>query len=149
MSEATQNLATTQAEYLYDLLQRIKERPGMYLGRCSITRLSMLLMGYGLARGELGLPVTEQEKEFGGFQDWIQERFKITSNHGWDSIILFFSADERAALDNFFNLFERFRNGESASLSQVCTENSSGSTPQFTQEMASRADRTSGGTRIA
>ena len=142
MSEVIENTATAiaKSEYLYDLLQRIKERPGMYLGKRSIIRLSMLLTGYGMARAELGLPVTEQEKEFDGFQDWIQERFKIRSSHGWDSIILFYSIDERDALDKFFDLFEKFRNGESASINQVCTEKSSGSTPQLTQEMASRAD---------
>jgi hypothetical protein len=35
------------------------------------------------------------------------------------------------------------------SLAQVCAENSSGSTPQFTQRIASLADFTSGGTRVA
>ncbi len=65
----------------------------MYLGKRSITRLSMLLMGYSIARGDLSLPNTEQEQEFEEFQDWIQQRFKITSSHGWDSIILFYSAD--------------------------------------------------------
>ncbi len=117
MQECTQDIATGQSEYLYGLLQRIKERPGMYLGRRSLTRLSMLLMGYSLARQELGLPLTEQEKKFGGFQEWIQSRFKITSSQGWDSIIVFYSADERDALDNFFRLFEQFLNGESASIS--------------------------------
>lgn len=118
MLEVTQNIAIGQSEYLYNLLQRVKQRPGMYLGKRSITRLSMLLMGYGMARRELGLPLTEQEKEFGGFQDWIQERFKIATTHGWDSIILFHSADERDALDNFFDLLQQFLNGEPADISQ-------------------------------
>ncbi|MCC3439960.1 hypothetical protein [Microcoleus sp. PH2017_05_CCC_O_A] len=43
-----------------------------------------------------------------GFQEWIQERYQITSTHGWDSIILFFSADEKDALDKFFKLLEEF-----------------------------------------
>lgn len=134
------DLVQTKTEYLYELLQRIKQRPGMYLARPSITRLRMFLMGYSIARAELGLPTTEQEKEFGGFQDWIQERYNITSSHGWDSIILFYSADERDGLDRFFKLLEQFRNGEKASLTQVCAEKSSGSIPQFTQEIASLAD---------
>lgn len=112
-TEITQNILNVKTEYLYDLLERIKQRPGMYLGKCSITRLRMLLDGYGMARMELGLPKTEQEQEFNGFQEWIQERFNITSSHGWDSIILFYSLDERDALDKFFELFEKFRNGES------------------------------------
>ncbi|MFB2923661.1 hypothetical protein [Aerosakkonema funiforme] len=113
MTQVTQSGLDVKTEYLYNLLARIKQRPGMYLGKCSITRMRMLLDGYGMARSELGLPRTKQQCEFDKFQDWIQERFKITSSHGWDSIILFHSADERDALDNFFNLFEKFQNGES------------------------------------
>ncbi|MBE9226237.1 hypothetical protein IQ264_12460 [Phormidium sp. LEGE 05292] len=112
-TEVTQNVLSVKTEYLYELLERIKQRPGMYLGKCSITRLRMLLDGYGMARMELGLPRTNQEQEFNGFQEWVQERFNITSSHGWDSIILFYSADERDALDKFFELFEKFQNGES------------------------------------
>ncbi|NJK77037.1 MAG: hypothetical protein HC849_02850 [Oscillatoriales cyanobacterium RU_3_3] len=97
-----------QSEYLLDLLARIKQRPGMYLGKCSITRLRAFLDGYGMARGELGLPRSQQEQALNGFQEWIQERYQITSTHGWDSIILFFSADEKDALDKFFKLLEEF-----------------------------------------
>lgn len=140
MTQTTPSKLDVKSEYLYDLIQRIKQRPGLYLGKRSIIRLNMLLLGYSQARMELGLPRTSQEIEFDKFQDWIQERFKITSSHGWDSIILFYSIDERDALDKFFDLFEKFRSGESASINQVCTEKSSGSTPQLTQEMASRAD---------
>jgi hypothetical protein len=99
----------TEREYLYEMLDSIKQRPGMYLGRCSITRLRAFLDGYMGARADLAIALTGQEKEFGKFQNWIQKRFNITSTHGWDSIILFYSADERDALNNFFELFEEFR----------------------------------------
>jgi hypothetical protein len=99
-----------KSEYLLDLLQRIKQRPGMYLGKCSITRLRAFLDGYGMARAELGVPRSQEEHDLNGFQEWIQERYKITSTHGWDSIILFFSVDEKDALDKFFKLLEEFLN---------------------------------------
>ncbi|MGL5059536.1 MAG: hypothetical protein ACRC62_06100 [Microcoleus sp.] len=92
------------------MLQRIKQRPGMYLGKCSITRLRAFLNGYEMARAELGLPDTEQQQQLEGFQEWIQERYQITSTHGWDSIILFFSADEKDAFDGFFKLLDEFFN---------------------------------------
>ncbi|MEG5060557.1 hypothetical protein QUB60_22095 [Microcoleus sp. A2-C5] len=97
-----------ESEYLLDLLQRIKQRPGMYLGKCSITRLRAFLDGYGMARAELDVPRSQQEHDLNGFQEWIQERYQITSTHGWDSIILFFSVDEKDALDKFFKLLEEF-----------------------------------------
>ena len=136
MKELNQSSKTVKNEYLYDLLERIKKRPGMYLGKPSITRLNMLLTGYSMARIELDLPPTKQEEEFGGFQDWIEERYKITSTHGWDSIILFYSADERDALSNFFQLFEQFCNGESASRSPSSSENTNDAIPQLTQKVS-------------
>jgi hypothetical protein len=114
MQEITQNKSELESEYLYEMLQRIKQRPGMFLGTCSITRFKSFLDGYMSARQDFGLPVTEQEKQFDQFQEWIQQRFDIKSSHAWDSIILFHSADERDALNNFFELFEKFGNGEKA-----------------------------------
>ncbi|MCL1462874.1 hypothetical protein [Argonema galeatum] len=113
MTEVLQRIAEVKSEYLYEMLQEIKKRPGIFLGRSSITRLRSFLDGYMGAREDLGLPRTDQEREFNNFQDWIQKRYNITSSHSWNEIILFYSADERDALDNFFKLFEKFQNGES------------------------------------
>jgi len=109
-TEVVNNKPEVKSEYLLDLLQRIKQRPGMYLGKCSITRLRAFLDGYGMARAELDVPRSQQEHDLNGFQEWIQERYQITSTHGWDSIILFFSVDEKDALDKFFKLLEEFLN---------------------------------------
>jgi hypothetical protein len=93
---------------LYALIEKIKKRPSMYLGRRSISNLRSCIAGYILARRELGIPQTEQEREFVEFQEWIKNKFNITSSQSWDSIILFYSEDERNALDRFFDLFEEF-----------------------------------------
>ena len=121
MPETTQNKLDVKAEYLYEMLQSIKQRPGMYLGRCSITRLRSFLDGYMGARQDLGLPLTEQEREFEGFQEWIQKKFRITSSQSWAKIILFYSADEREALDKFFDLFEKFLSQEKSAVKQSAT----------------------------
>ncbi|MEA5618791.1 hypothetical protein VB711_13215 [Cronbergia sp. UHCC 0137] len=121
-------------EYFYEMLQRIKQRPGMFLGQCSITRLRAFLDGYMGSRSDLGLPPTQQELEFNQFQEWVQTRFKISSSHGWDSIILFYSADERDALNNFFELFEQFCNSESATREEMNKEKFTESNPPLTQE---------------
>jgi hypothetical protein len=93
---------------IYQLIDRIKKRPGMYLGKPSIIRLKAFLDGYMGARQDLGFPLTEQEEKFNHFQEWIQTRFKITSSHSWADIILFYSADEKEALNQFFELFDQF-----------------------------------------
>ncbi|MFM5998359.1 MAG: hypothetical protein ACKPCI_23750 [Dolichospermum sp.] len=106
----TTNGNKNSQEYLYDLLTRIKQRPGMYLGKVSITRLKMLLMGYSMSRGELGLQLTQQEKQFSQFQKWIQGKYQINSAEGWETIILSQVEDEKLAFDLFFQLWEQFKN---------------------------------------
>ncbi|MBW4572390.1 MAG: hypothetical protein KME31_31710 [Tolypothrix carrinoi HA7290-LM1] len=95
---------------LYELLGRMKKRPGMYLGDNSITRLDMYLRGYTQARTEVGLDPTDEEIEFEGFQKWVQEKYEIKSNQSWAKIILFFSMDEHEALERFFELYEEYQN---------------------------------------
>lgn len=104
---------------LYELIERLKKRPGMYLGKASIIRFKSFLDGYVGARNDFGFPLTQDEQKFNQFQEWIQERFKITSSHSWADIILFYSQDERDALKQFFELFEEFRNRETVLISQM------------------------------
>jgi hypothetical protein len=100
---------------LYEFLDSIKKRPAMYLLTPSITRLDMLLRGYALARREAGLEPTEEEKEFEGFQSWVQEKYGINSGQSWSKIILFYSVDEYEALQKFFELFEEYLNKNKSS----------------------------------
>ena len=69
-----------------------------------------MLLGWVHGIHSLGLyhaiPDIEQ---YTGFQRWIEEKFRITTSHGWDSIILFYSAGEVDALDNFFKYFNEWR----------------------------------------
>ncbi len=97
-------------EDLYVFIKRLRQRPAMYLGTSSITRLYMLLKGYDYARREAGVPLTAQEQDFLQFQEWIQTRFDIHSSQAWDKIILFYSIDEEEALNNFFGLLDEFLN---------------------------------------
>ncbi|MFM6833071.1 MAG: hypothetical protein ACKPKC_01340 [Dolichospermum sp.] len=106
----TTNGNKNSQEYLYDLLTKIKQRPGMYLGKVSITRLKILLMVYSMSRGELGLQLTQQEKQFSQFQKWIQGKYQINSAEGWETIILSQVEDEKLAFDLFFQLWEQFKN---------------------------------------
>jgi hypothetical protein len=95
---------------LYDLLSKIKEKPALYLGTPSAHNLYMFLLGYKLARHDLGVPQTEQELEFQKFQYWVQKRMKINATVSWDKIISLYSTSERDSFDRFFELFEEFLN---------------------------------------
>lgn len=100
---------------IYELMKRIKSRPGMYLGKPYITRLKAFLDGYIGARNDLGFPLKEQEETLNRFQQWIQSRYNIKSSQSWADIILFYSVDETDGLNKFFDLFDKFMNEENKS----------------------------------
>jgi hypothetical protein len=100
----------------YQLLDKIKTRPALYLGKRSIFSLQAFLDGYTCACRQLGIYVTEQEQEFAEFQDWIEKQFNQQSTRSWARIILFYSEDESQALDTFFQLFENFLQRESSGM---------------------------------
>lgn len=108
---------------IYELIQRIRSRPSMYLGKPYITRFKAFLDGYIGARNDLGFALNEQEETLNKFQEWIQSRFKITSSHSWAEIILFYSGDVRDALDKFFELFDKFLGSEGKLLSPPSSQN--------------------------
>jgi hypothetical protein len=110
-SSATEENSRFSNFDIYDeILKGIKKRPGIFLGTNSITKLDMLLRGYSLGRKELGVPPTEPEREFEGFQSWVEEKYGINSGQSWSKIILFYSVDEHEALQKFFELFEEYLN---------------------------------------
>jgi hypothetical protein len=96
----------------YQLLQNIRRRPTMYLSRCSIVDLQTFCNAYQLSRRDLEIPESDQEKEFAEFSPWLRNYWNITTNnHSWASLILYHSSlehDERAALQTFFELWDRF-----------------------------------------
>ncbi|NEQ68964.1 MAG: hypothetical protein F6K21_26365 [Symploca sp. SIO2D2] len=57
---------------LYEILQKVKARPGMYIGKPALNDLFMFLVGYKTARRELGIELSQEEKEF-------QREFSIIS----------------------------------------------------------------------
>lgn len=93
---------------LYDLLGKIHQKPGIYIGSPSLSHLHMFLCGYAFSRQEQGMALTDQEKEFEQFQAWVQQRFNISASVSWAKIILLFSADERDGFERFFELWSEF-----------------------------------------
>ncbi len=94
---------------LFDLLEKIKSQPGLFLGTASITNLRMFIIGYRFARAEVGITNTEAESDFyKNFQPWLQNRLSIRTVNAWDKIILLTCIDEKAAFDYFFQLLDEF-----------------------------------------
>jgi hypothetical protein len=117
---------------LFDLLEKIKTKPGLYLGTASITNLRMFLLGYHFARMEAGIANTESESDFyKNFQPWLQNRLSIHTVNAWDKLILLTCINEKAAFDYFFKLLNEFlQRDKSQDIDPMPIESSSNDTEQ-------------------
>ncbi|NJM62424.1 MAG: hypothetical protein HC849_23080 [Oscillatoriales cyanobacterium RU_3_3] len=109
---------------IFDILEKIKARPGMYIGKASVSDLFIFLAGYKTARREFGIEPTARENEFyGEFQPWLQKRFQVMSVNSWAKIIMLYSVDEREGFEYFFQLLDEFwRRNESLQVDEVEAE---------------------------
>jgi hypothetical protein len=95
---------------IFELLEKINQKPGLYIGTASITALRHFLVGYKFARQEIGILPGDAELDFyQEFQPWLQNRFHLQTINSWDKILLFKFLDEKTAFANFFLLLEEFR----------------------------------------
>jgi hypothetical protein len=89
---------------IVELIAKIQERPSMYLSRNYISCLKAFISGWYL-RSPDEIPDGHLLESF---QIWIAKKYKIKTSHSWDSILLFYSEDETAALKLFFSEFDLF-----------------------------------------
>jgi hypothetical protein len=95
---------------IFELLSKIEQKPGLYIGNASLTALRQFLVGYKFARQEMGLlPIDEELDFYQNFQPWLQIRFHVQTVNSWDKIILFKYIDEKTAFSSFFQLLAEFR----------------------------------------
>ena len=94
---------------LFEILAKIKIKPGMYIGYSSVSDLFIFLAGYKIARRELGVSPTERELVFyEGFHEFVQNCYQIHSSKSWAKIIMLYCSDEGQGFDRFFELLEKF-----------------------------------------
>ena len=118
---------------IFDLLERIEESPGMYLGYPSVQSLFMFLNGYDFARDEAGIELTEDEKIFyDKFQPWLQKRMGVRCVASWAKIIMLFCHDERTGFERFFELLSEFRQQQKGASQQRNEGNGSPATMEPT-----------------
>ena len=86
---------------IVELLELIKERPAMYIGRNSISCLKAFIDGWYL-RNPSGIIDGHIMEEF---QDYIEKKYNETSCRSWCDILLYNSQDENKALELFFEEF--------------------------------------------
>jgi hypothetical protein len=96
-------------ESIYDMLEKIRRKPGMYIGERSINRLHAFLTGYRAGLGRLGFYPRDVD-EFHRFHDWVANRLGFyESTSGWCNMIRDKSTSETEAFDQFFLFLDEFR----------------------------------------
>jgi hypothetical protein len=94
---------------LFEILAKIKTKPGMYIGHSSVSDLFFFLAGYNMARRELGVNPTERELVFyEGFHEFVQNSYQLHCSNSWAKIIMLYCSDEKQGFDRFFELLEEF-----------------------------------------
>ena len=90
---------------LLSVLNELRRRPGMYIGRPSVIRLAAFLRGYDYALSKLdGRSV---DPILPAFRDWIHQRFQ-TRKVSWEDLILQHSKDEEDAWKGLWELFDEY-----------------------------------------
>ncbi len=91
---------------LYDTLDKMRERPAMYLGEKSITRMEAFIMGfYEGSNDEIS-----ESPPFHDFNDFVGNFYGKYTTAGWKNLILSdHYGNEKEALDRFFVLLDEYR----------------------------------------
>lgn len=96
-------------ESIYDLLEHIRKRPGMFIVEPSIYRLHCFLDGYTAGLGRVGFALRD-EIGFHRFHDWVARRLGfIGSASGWANMIRKKSASDEDAFMEFYVLLAEFK----------------------------------------
>ncbi len=96
---------------LFEILEKIKFRPGMYIGKPSVSDLFHFLVGFKTALRELEIKSSEEEMDFHReFQPWVQKKYHVSTSNSWAKIIMLHCGSEKEGLDTFYELLEEFKN---------------------------------------
>lgn len=101
--------AETGPQSFYELLDAVRRRPAMYLGRKSLHDLYVWLAGYGIGRMQAGLAPSDEEREFGEFDAFVQDKYDWHDVGGWAAKIAYYHREDASALDEFYKLLDEFR----------------------------------------
>lgn len=96
-------------ETFFGLLQAVRERPGMYIGRKSLRDFAAWLWGFRFARIQLRADPLPDEAEFEGFDPFVCEKYDWHDVGGWAAKIADYHRDDANAFDEFFRLLDEFR----------------------------------------
>lgn len=94
---------------LKDYFAHIRQRPGMYLGANTISKLYDHLQGYMMSYWFNAIDNPIDKNFFDNFNEFVYRYYGVTTNDNWSGVILDQSfGNEQNALETFFDLFDLF-----------------------------------------
>ncbi len=103
------NIRDRELRTIYDLLDLVCERPGMWIGEPSITRLEVFIIGFGAGVRAAGASLDDEHPRFYDFHAWIAARLNRPVAGGWRLNLLDECGSEQAAFDRFWIELDQFR----------------------------------------
>ncbi|MFE5491813.1 barstar family protein [Streptomyces virginiae] len=94
---------------VYDLLEQIRLRPGMWLPDGSLLHLQSILIGYQAALGVHSIGEPFDFWPDGHFTQWLREHHGISSSLGWAAEIERNTPDGSTPVEEFFRLLGDYR----------------------------------------
>ncbi len=86
-----------------ELLEKILDRPALYIGHSSVIKMKAFIDGYQFADAE------SADSLYGGFQGWVATRFHIETANDWASIIAFMGLSESGSFALMKELWEEYK----------------------------------------
>ena len=105
-----------KTEYVDRLLEEIRIKPAMYLGKKSLETLSIFVTGYECAVDEI--TGSQDAGLFCRMQEFVQDKYNIPmTSRNWAQLISERTASPEAAFDLFFELYDEMKQAGWLSLS--------------------------------
>jgi hypothetical protein len=91
---------------IHELIEKIRERPGVLLGRPCARTLYAFLWGFAYARKDTD---PDDFSFLAAFNKWVHNRYSVSSTQGWAKIIEFYSQTEADEMTLFWKLLDEYQ----------------------------------------
>lgn len=91
----------------HPILQRVRDRPAMYLGRPSVVRLQAFLQGFSACEEMNRIASPQQDTT--EFCDWLEMKLQMPSQIGYANMLLSYAdGDDVSAFYEFWKFLDEF-----------------------------------------
>jgi hypothetical protein len=99
---------------VYDLIDVIRRKPGLFIDEPSVTGLWHFIHGFRSALHAAGRPLDPEHPPFRGFNDWIASRYGFSSSLGWKNMLLRSVGDDESAFERVLTELDAYRENGAA-----------------------------------